>query len=147
MHYLYIILSFLAGVVLPIQVGLNATVAKSTSNPLFASILSFMVGTLGLLIYLMITRTSWPSATLLKAIPTYAWPAGLFGAFYVTVSILAAPKIGAATMIALVVAGQMACALVFDHYGWIGFPQVSINFWRILGGLLIVVGVVLIRKF
>jgi len=69
------------------------------------------------------------------------------GAFYVTISILAAPKIGAAMLISLVVARQMTAAFLLDHYGAAGFPQHSTNFGRIAGALMVIGGVVLIRRF
>jgi transporter family-2 protein len=147
MNYLFLTLAFLSGVVLPLQVGLNIMVGKASGNAIWAAAVSFVVGSAALLTYLLSTRQVWPGVNALAAVPAYAWGAGLFGAFYVSVSILAAPKIGAAMLITLVVAGQMVAALALDHYGALGFPQHSVNWGRIIGAMMVVGGVVLIRKY
>src|SRR6185312_2574133 len=59
---------------------------------------------------------------------------GIFGAFYIAISILLVPRLGAATFIAILVAGQMLCSLVIDHYGpfWRDDPpgEPFTNRWR-----------------
>ena len=57
-----------------------------------------------------------------------------------------APVLGAATLVSVAVAGQMAFALVLDHYGLVGFPVRSMSAGRAVGAGLLVMGVVLIRK-
>jgi transporter family-2 protein len=58
-----------------------------------------------------------------------------------------APRLGVATTIALVVAGQMLAAVALDHYGLLGVPVRPVNAWRGLGAALLVAGVVLLRRF
>ena len=48
---------------------------------------------------------------------TSIWPFILLGAFLVASTVVLAPRLGAASMIALIVAGQMAASLVLDHFG------------------------------
>jgi transporter family-2 protein len=69
------------------------------------------------------------------------------GAFYVTVVILAFPKIGPALTFGLVVAGQMAIAVTLEHFNILVAQQHSINIWRVVGMTMILMGVVIIRKF
>lgn len=147
MQYFYLLIALFGGVVLPVQVGLNTMVAKATGSPMWASTASFFVGTVGLMAYMLLSRQAWPSATAIATIPAYAWGAGLLGAFYVTISILVAPKIGAALLVSLAIAGQMLAALILDHYGAFGFPQHSVNWGRIAGALMLTGGVILMRKF
>ena len=71
----------------------------------------------------------------------------MLGAFYVTSVIILVPKIGVALTFGLVVAGQLGLSLMLDHYGLLGLPVHAINWQRLVGVLLIIVGVVLIRKF
>lgn len=146
MAIFYTALAFLAGVALPIQIGINTTVAR-VSSPFWASTISFAVGTAGLMLIILMTRQPAPTAALFASLPLWAWLAGVLGAFYVTVTIVAAPKIGAALLVTLVVAGQMSAALVVDHLGAFNFPVQSISPQRLLGAFLIVMGVLLIRKF
>jgi transporter family-2 protein len=65
---------------------------------------------------------------------------------YIAAAVVLAPRLGAATMIASIVSGQMLASVALDHFGWVGFPQHSATLPRLLGALFIVVGVALIRK-
>jgi transporter family-2 protein len=57
-----------------------------------------------------------------------------------------APRLGAATLVAALVAGQMVASLLIDHYGWVGFAVHPVNPVRILGAALVVGGVVLVQR-
>ena len=46
------------------------------------------------------------------------WCGGLLGAFYVGATIVLSPRLGAATLFGVIVAGQMATAVVLDHFGY-----------------------------
>ena len=146
MKVFYILLSVLAGSVLPLQAAINGKLGNSLGSPLYASLLSFLIGSIGLLVYGLISEGP-PRFETLKQIQLSELTGGLLGAFYVLVVILMLPKLGAALTFSLVVAGQMVVALLLDHTGLLVQVQHAINLWRILGLLLIVAGVILIRKF
>jgi len=146
MLYLYILLTVIAGVAVTVQVGVNNALRQSINSPVVAAFFSFAVGTIGLLIYAVATRTSWPSMQTIAKVPTWAWFGGVLGAFYVVTAIIAAPKLGAASLIGILVTTQLCTSLVLDHFGLIGFAQHSINVWRATGALLLIAGVMLIVK-
>jgi bacterial/archaeal transporter family-2 protein len=58
-----------------------------------------------------------------------------------------APELGAATLIALVGAGQSLASVVVDHFGWVGLQAQAREFGRIAGVALLGTGVVLVRYF
>lgn len=60
--------------------------------------------------------------------------------------ILLVPKIGAATFIALLVAGQMLASVAFDHFGLLGLTQRPVDLPRLIGVALLIGGVLLIRR-
>lgn len=146
MKFLLYFTALISGAFLPVQAGLNSRMGKAIDNAVYASTISFLVGLVTLLIYLLITRqtVSWPA---LKAAPLYAWLGGILGAFYVTAIVLLFPRIGPALTFGLVVAGQMIVSLLLDHFNILVAQPHPINWWRILGVVMIVGGVVLIRKF
>lgn len=144
---IYIIFAVLAGTVLPLQAGLNIQLGKSVQQPIFAAFASFLVGTIGLLIYLLILKFDFNTIAQSKTVSPMLWFAGLLGAFYVAVVIIMAPKLGTALTFSLIVAGQMGVSLVFDHYGLLGLPIKHINFQRLLGIAFLITGVLLIRKY
>lgn len=143
---LWIIVAFLSGVFLPLQAGLNTRLGKAIESPVYAAMISFMVGVLTVGAYIRITRQHvvWEGA---KHAPLSTWIGGALGAFYVTAIILAFPQIGPALTFGLVVAGQMFAAVFLDHFDIMVAKQHSINLWRIAGVLLIIAGVAIIRKF
>jgi bacterial/archaeal transporter family-2 protein len=146
MKVLWIILAFVAGTFLPVQAGLNARLGKSIESPVYASMISFITGAFAVFIYILATRqdVSWAGV---KTAPAYTWLAGALGAFYVTAVILAFPRIGPALTFGLVVLGQMVSAILLDHFNILVAHQQTISIWRILGVLLIVGGVIIIRKY
>ncbi|MBK3736402.1 EamA-like transporter family protein [Azospirillum brasilense] len=73
------------------------------------------------------------------------WTGGLFGALFIGTAILMVPRLGAATVLALIVVGQMLGSLVFDHVGLLGLPQQPISPTRLAGAASLILGVVLIR--
>lgn len=143
---IWIILVFIAGALLPIQAGLNTRIGKEIQNPVWASLISFAVGLVAMLVYVLLTRQKMEMSGI-SSVPLSYWIAGALGAFYVTVIVLAFPKIGAALTFGLIVAGQLTIAIVLDHFKILVQQQHGINIYRIIGLLLIVSGVILIRKF
>lgn len=147
MDLFYVIIALLAGACAPTQAGINAQLRLFTQDPVLAALISFAVGTLALFSYALSVHIPWPSFQVFSHIPLWQWTGGLLGAFLVVVTVILAPKLGAATMLALLVAGQMTTSLILDHYGLIGYQQHPMNVWRIVGVALVVTGVVLLKKF
>lgn len=145
MSWVLLGLAVLLGVVLPIQVGVNAQLRSGLGNPTVATTVSFIVGTLGLLLVLAAMRPPLPAAAAVARMPWWTWTGGLLGALYILGTILLAPKLGAAALLAAIVAGQMVASLVLDHYGLLGFPVAPVSPVRILAVLLIVAGVLLLQ--
>ncbi|MEO5978182.1 MAG: DMT family transporter [Chryseolinea sp.] len=143
---IWMVIVLLAGAFLPIQAGLNSRLGKAIQSPVYASLISFLVGVVALVLYIGVTsqQITWSA---MKAAPAYSWLGGILGAFYVTVVVLAFPKLGPAFTFGLLVLGQMFISLFLDHFNLLVAQQQSINIWRIVGVILIVSGVVLIRKF
>ncbi len=143
--YIWVLVSFIAGVLLPVQAGINAKLGKAASSGAVASLLSFLVGLMALVVYILITQQSY-SIKGLKEAPAYAWTGGLIGAFYVTVIIFAFPKIGPGLTFGLVIAGQLLLSIIMEHFQLLGAHHHPINLSRIIGMVMIVAGVVLIKR-
>jgi bacterial/archaeal transporter family-2 protein len=143
--WLYLLFAFAGGVVLPFQAGVNARLAEWLGSPVRAAFVSFFVGTMVLLAAAALVFKPLPSWGRVGDAPWWVWVGGALGAFYVAASIVTAPRLGAATLIALVVAGQALASLVVDHFGWVGFEAQHITAGRIAGMLLVGAGVALVR--
>ena len=123
MRGLAYLLGVAAGLGLTVQVGMNAQLRKVLGSAWSAALVSFLVGTLALVALMLATRTAPPSRETLAAVPAWAWFGGLLGAFYVAISTIVAAELGATSLLVLAVAGQLAMALVVDHFGWLGMPE------------------------
>lgn len=139
-------LGIAAGLGLTVQVGMNTQLRRVLHSAYSAALISFLVGTLALIGIMIVTRTALPSRETLTEIPTWAWFGGLFGALSVAISTVVAAELGATSLLVLVLAGQLATALVVDHYGWIGLPENPITWVRVLGVILLCAGVWLITR-
>jgi transporter family-2 protein len=139
-------LGITAGLGLTVQVGMNSQLRKVLQNANTAALISFLVGTAGLVALLLATRTTMPSRETLASVPLWAWFGGLMGAFYVAVSTVVAASVGTTALLGLTLLGQLATALVIDHYGWLGLAQHPITLTRIAGVALLGAGVWLVTR-
>lgn len=139
-------LGLAAGLGLTVQVGMNTQLRKVLNSAYSAALISFLVGTVALVALILVTRTPLPSRAALAGVPAWAWFGGLFGAFYVAISTVVAAQLGATSLLVLGLAGQLAMALLVDHYGWLGLPEHPITLLRLAGVALVAVGVWLITR-
>jgi len=143
----YIVLALAAGFCLPTQAGINAQLNLFIRSPVIAAAVSFAVGTLGLIAYASILRIPLPAVSTLAGYPWWIWTGGFLGAFFVAATVVLVPKLGATSMLALIIAGQMFASMLLDHFGLIGYQVQPINVWKLLGVSFVVAGVMLIRFF
>lgn len=144
-YFLYLLIAIIAGILIPIQSGLNAKLGEAAKSPVLGALLSFIIGILGIFMYCLATRVDLSNAKHAFQIPWYYWTGGLMGAFFVYTLIIAPPKLGIALTLGITVAAQMIFGLILDHYGLLGFPQDSITLTKVAGSILIIVGVFLLR--
>src|SRR3954470_21392036 len=147
MTWVYLLLAAAAGAMLPLQFGVNAQLAHWLGSPIRAAFVSFLVGAVALLVVAAFVRKPLPSLARLGDVPWWVWIGGLLGAFYVAGSIVTAPKLGAVTLTAAIVAGQALASTVVDPYGWVGFKEHHLTPGRGLGIVLVGVGIALVRVF
>lgn len=144
MNNLYLVLAVVVGAGLAVQVMVNAQLRLATSSAVWAAVLQFVVGLMGLAAAVLILRLPLP-ATLPRS-PWWIWIGGLIGATYILVSVVLVSRLGAALLLASIVVGQLAASLLIDHYGWLGAPVHRVSAARLLGAGLLVAGVALIRR-
>jgi len=134
-----------AGGMIAMQAPTNAMLARAGGSPVLAALISFAVGTVALLIVWLLGGNR-PGTGAFANLRWYAWLGGFYGATYVAVAAYAAPRIGLASLITIGIAGQIAMALWLDQAGAFGLPREPINLGRIAGAVLVIAGVVLVRR-
>jgi transporter family-2 protein len=142
----YLLLALLAGAMLPVQTGVNVQLRGLIGHPITAALVSFLVGSVGLAVAAVAARAPLTLSGVWARSEWWHWSGGLLGAVYIVSTIVLAPRLGAATLIAALVAGQMIMSLVIDQYGWVGFAEHPISPLRLLGAALVVGGVVLVHR-
>ena len=138
-------LAVIAGVLIAVQAPTNAILGKASGSPIVAAFISFLIGALALggVVAATSGRLFAPE---LKAVPWYAWIGGFYGAFFVAVAAFGAPRVGVGVLLTAAIAGQLAAALVLDHYGLLGLERHPVTLTRALGFVLVLVGAALVRR-
>lgn len=140
-----LLLALFAGALVALQAPTNVLLARAGGSPLLAALISFAVGTAALAVAWLLGGQR-PAMAPFAALPWYAWLGGLYGAAFVAIAAYAAPRLGLATLITLGIAGQIVVALWLDHVGAFGLARQPVSGARVLGALLVMAGVVLVRR-
>jgi bacterial/archaeal transporter family-2 protein len=138
-------LALIAGSSLVVQSALNASLRSSLESWTWAALISYLGGSVTLLLILLIQRVPFPALATIAMTPRSAWTGGCFGVIYIVLSIVLIPRLGATMVFAFVVLGQMLTSLLFDQYGLMGLTQQPATPLRLTGALVLVAGVVLMR--
>jgi bacterial/archaeal transporter family-2 protein len=147
MQYFFYILAFLCGAIYPIQGSFNGKLLSHVGSPIITAIISFLAGLAGLVILGFVNKVHWQQLLLVKNAPWYAWTGGLLGAFYVATVVIVLPRLGTVLTFSLIVAGQLVLSIIMDHFGLLGNTVRELSLGRLAGIVLLVIGIVLIRKF
>lgn len=145
MNYWPHLIAMLVGAGLTVQVGMNSTVRVALGSPVSAAVVNFGIG-LAALLAVAVASGARIAPGAVGTVPAWAWLGGLLGAAYVASTTVLGPRLGAAAMLALVLAGQMIAALAVDQFGVLGFPQNAVTPARLLGAVLVIVGALLIVR-
>lgn len=146
-NWFFLLLALAAGALMPTQAAMNNKLATYVHSPVLSAFISFLVGTVALLVYILAAGIPLNNMAAAKNAPWISWAGGLCGAFFVTAVVVLVPRLGVALTFSLLIAGQMLASLPIDHYGFLGTAVREITLPRILGVLFVIVGVVLIRKY
>lgn len=131
------------GIAMTFQTAINTQLREYLHSPLQAALLSFLVGTLLLAILVIVQAEQRPTLSSLALIPWYLWLGGCLGVYAISMSIYTAPKLGFLTLSGLIIFGQIAMSMIVDQFGLLGTDKTPVNWQRLLGGVVIFIGVLL----
>lgn len=141
-----IVAAFATGALVPLQLAFNAQLGQVTRNAITASLVVFLTGAAALALALLVTRPSLPTPSALAGAPKTIWLGGLFATLYILAVVWVTPRLGVGQTAVLIISGQLAMALALDHFGAFNMPRSAFSWMRGLGILLVLAGVVTIRK-
>src|SRR6185312_4335897 len=137
------LLGILSGAFIAVQAPINAQLARDLGMPVAAAAFSFLSGTIVLgIITVVLVRVQDISLDWQAPAPWLYVAGGMLGGFYVTLSTILTPRIGAAALMAFLLAG-----MVLDRVGFLGMAVREISLGRIVGAVLLLGGALLIRIF
>ena len=134
-----------AGVSVATQQVLNGSLRMALGSPAWAGLISYAGGLLTMIVAVIALGEAVPSLRVMAGVPWWAWSGGLFGGAFILLAILLLPSLGAGTLFALVIAGQVLAAVTLDHFGAFGLTPHPISTARLAGAAFLIAGVILIR--
>ena len=141
----YLLLIFLLGVLTPVQTAANSRLRLSVGSPLVASLVSFSVGTLYLIVATLLQKGSLgiPADTFLN-LPWWAWLGGICGLYGLTVNILIFPKLGGVQTALMPMLGQIGMGMLIDSFGWFRSAAYPFTWLRLAALAMILAGVCMV---
>jgi transporter family-2 protein len=106
---------------------------------------TLVAGGTGLLV-LLVARRSLHGVEASAHQPAWMWLGGILSAFIVLSITFAAPKIGVAAAIGLVITGNLVVAAAIDRFGWFGVTPIPLEWTRVVGILLLAGGAALVLR-
>jgi len=140
---LLLVLMFCGGIAIALQPSINGRLAQKVGT-IESSCISFAVGTLLLSVVVLVAGRGS-----LRGIANTSWwelTGGGLGALFVTMTIVAIPRIGTTAALAAVIGAQLTTGVLLDHFGLFGFRMIPLDNKRAIGVALLMTGVSLIVK-
>jgi transporter family-2 protein len=133
-----------AGLLVGVQPAANAAMSKHLGD-LGAAFVSLVIATAIIGVLLLVAGDPGRLADVTALRPEHLLGA-VGGAAVVTIGLVAVKPLGAAAVVALLVAGQVITSIAADRFGWFGVHHVAISPGRLLGVVLIIAGTLLVTR-
>ncbi len=133
------VIMLMAGIGIPILAALNARLGANIGSPAAAAFILFLVALGAVGLAMLITGPG--ALARLAGQPWHLFLAGLFVAFYVLSITYIAPTFGVGNAVFFVLLGQLVSAALIDHFGLFGAQVAPLSAMRILGILVMALGV------
>lgn len=144
MNLILFFVAFCAGSAISVQAAVNGQLAGGLgSNTVAAALVSFLIGTVALASIALGKGGLAAAIASLPSQPLWRFGGGLLGAAAIFCTVLLAPRIGLANLLALVIAGQLISSLLIDHFGLIGVVMRPVSGIKLAGAAVMLCGVLL----
>jgi transporter family-2 protein len=132
------------GAGLATQTAINSKLRQFLGSPYLASGISFMIGLLFLFILgRLLQQPMLPTASFVTTQPWWIWLGGVFGVIGLTGNIVLFSTLGSIQASVLPILGQIIMGVVIDQFGLFGSPTQSMTWLKLLGVVVLVVGVLI----
>ncbi len=140
----FLIITLAMGLLMPFQTAANSRLRQVVGPAYVSTLVSFSVSTLALLLVSMAAGIPiLPTETMLAEAPWWSWFVGIVAVVTITIAIHLFKEIGQLQALIIPMFSQLIFSLLIDHFGWFGAKVIPLGANRIIGALLLVVGVTL----
>jgi len=150
------ILAFFAGACIAVQAAMNAQLGQVFNNSLLATsyaffasfiLVSIITAYFGLSIQVELAdKPLTMLAEMIKYVPWYLWFSCVFSVIGVASFYFLIPKMGVGNVMSYALAGQIIAAMIISHFGLFDSPNKIISVTKLMGTLLLILGIILINK-
>ena len=141
----YYALAMLVGVLGGIHVPINGALGTRIGSTLVATFTFYGIAFLLIAVVCALTWERGPWLAL-KDVPRWYFIAGLISVVVVGGSTFLIPRIGAVNLFVIVLSLQLISRMFISHFGWLESPVSSISAFKLLGGVLLISGALLVVR-
>ncbi len=142
-----ILVALVAGSFNAIEAGTNTALRKGLDAPIWSVAAISLTTLVCAVAAAIVAGERFPTLAAAGTIPWWGWTGGLLGFGFVMAMVATAQSLGAALFIGLTVTASTAGSVLLDHFGLIGFTPHPAGIVRILGAVLMILGVALVAAF
>ena len=133
------------GLLMPFQTAANSRLRGVVGPAYVSTLVSFSVSTLALLLVSLVAGIPiLPTSTMLAQAPWWSWFVGIIAVVTITIAIHLFKEIGQLQALIIPMFSQLIFSLTIDHFGWFGAKVIPLGMNRVIGALLLIVGVALV---
>jgi len=138
------LLGILTGMMSAAQTAINGHLGSVLGSAVKGALISFVIGTITLLLLNLILRTKW-HIDRSQSLPAWIWIGGLIGALFVAGNAFIVPLVGTGLAVVIVTIGLLTGSLLIDRFGWFGAKKQPVTGVQIVSLLVMLGGIILIR--
>ncbi|MEY9974289.1 transporter family-2 protein [Lysinibacillus sp. RC46] len=148
-QWIWRLVGIMSGILLAIQIAINGQLGKVLNSSSHAAFVSFLVGTITLIIVVGVMDRSYTNIKepIKQSAPWWVWIGGILGGAYVLINVFLVDQIGNGQTVVLVLFGQITGSLMVEKFGLFNSSKNQIKPIQIFGLIVMIVGVFLIRVF
>ena len=141
----FLLITLAMGLLMPFQTAANSRLRGAVGPAYVSTLVSFSVSTLALLLVSLVARIPiLPTHTMLTEAPWWSWFVGIIAVVTITIAIHLFKEIGQLQALIIPMFSQLIFSLMIDHFGWFGAKVIPLSTNRIIGALLLIIGVTLV---
>lgn len=140
------VVSLLAGAANPLQSATNGELNKQLHQPIWAGIVVYATGLLGMLVLQLFTRQPVPMDGV-AGVSWWAWLGGLISVASTLAGLTMVHKLGSGVFTGLSITASLVVSVVLDHFGLLGLERHPAGIGRLAGCCLLVGGVWMVSRF